>query len=74
MSNWAKECKELKTGLIGLAVTKALSKKTRQRITKGGDAALKCVVDPLGETKKFIDTPSNKKNGQPFHVHVHHKK
>ena len=74
MSNWAKECKELKTGLIGLAVTKALSKKTRQRITKGGDAALKFAVDPLGETKKYIDGPSNKKNAQTIHVHVHHKK
>lgn len=73
MSNWLKECKELKTGLIGLAVTKSIPKKTRQRITKGGDAAVKFVVNPLGETRKYINGPS-KKHAQTIHVHVHQKK
>ena len=54
MSNWAKECKELKTGLIGLAVTKSIPRKTRQRITKCGDAAVKFIVDPLGEISAAI--------------------
>lgn len=73
MSNWNDECKKLNSGLIGLAVTKGLSRKTRTKITNSGDAALRFLVDPFGETDRPASGDSKNRRGRDERKHIRRK-